>query len=194
MKLRQERGCSKMFKEIYRRYKQSPVSDERGGPQIYVLGGFAILLLLALFTTFGYAHKIQIMATNLHYGIKTAAITALGNHTVPDVDNNYGIQIYDESDLKQEFMANLQNQMKYWPKSTYTLDSFQVYGESDRGSSPPVGFSQPIPGTSVYIKMTFNIAINPGFIPMNTHWSIPLYVMVSSNSYESATGAWNLAR
>jgi len=133
------------------------------------------------------------MASNLNYGIKTAATTALGDHTVPDTTNN-GIQIIDASGMQQEFTADLQNQMKNWPQSSYTLDSFQVYGESDRGSSPPMGFTQPIPGASVYIKMNFNLAINSGFIPMPKNWTIPLYVMVSTNSYESATGAWNLAR
>lgn len=182
-----------IFNELAKRYQYSPFSDERGGPQIYVLGGFAIFFLLAVFTTFGYAHKIQLMAGNLNYGIKTAAMTALGDHTVPDTTND-GMQIVDATDMQQEFMFNLQNQMKNWPQSSYTLDSFQVYGESDRGSSPPSGFTQPIPGTSAYIKMTLNLTVNLGFIPMNPHWSIPLYVMVSSNSYESSTGAWNLAR
>lgn len=169
------------------------MSDERGGPQIYVLGGFAILLLMGLFTTFGYAYKIQIMASNLNYRTKIAATTAFGSHTIPNTGNN-GIQISNANALQQEFRDILQDQIKNWPQSTYTLQSFQVYGESDRGLSPPTGFFQPIPGTSVYIKMDFNIEVNPGFLPMNTRWTIPLYVMVSSNSYESATGAWNLVR
>lgn len=155
----------------------------------------AIFFLLGLFTTFAYAYKIQHMVTILHDGINTAAITALGDHTVPDVDNNGGIKIFDESDLQQEFLTNLQNGLQNWPVSSYALQSFQVFGEGDRGSAPPVGFSQPIPGTSVYIAMTMNVAINTGFLPMsNTHWSIPLHVMVSSNSYERSTGAWNLVR
>ncbi|WP_298203078.1 hypothetical protein [Desulfosporosinus sp.] len=183
----------KTLRTIYLRYKKSSLSDECGGPQIYVLGGFAILLLMGLFTTFGYAYKIQIMASNLNYGTKLAATTAFGIYAVPEIDR-FGIKIVDASGMQQEFKNILQDQMKDWPQSTYTLQSFQVYGESDRGASPPTGFAQPIPGTSVYIKMDFNIEINPGFIPMNTHWTIPLYVMVSSNSYESATGAWNLVR
>ncbi|WP_156146495.1 hypothetical protein [Desulfosporosinus sp. I2] len=182
-----------ILKKILKRYKSLPLSDERGGPQIYVLGGFAILLLMGLFTTFGYAYKIQIMASNLNYGTKIAATTAFGSHTIPNTGNN-GVQISNANALQQEFRDILQDQMKDWPQSTYTLQSIQVYGESDRGSSPPTGFSQPIPGTSAYIKMDFNIEVNPGFLPMNTRWTIPLYVMVSTNSYESATGAWNLVR
>lgn len=183
-----------MLIAIHRKYKHSQLSDECGGPQIYVLAAISIFFLLALYTTFAYAHKIQVMATMLHNGIKTAAITALGDHTVTDADN-YGIKIVDVSDVQQEFMTNLQNNLKNWPIGSYTLQSFQVYSEGDKGSSPPSGFSQPIPGASIYITMNMNVAINPGFIPMpNTHWSIPLNIMVSSNSFESSTGAWNLVR
>lgn len=184
----------KMLKAIYMKYKCSPLSDECGGPQIYVLAAMAIFLLLGLYTTFAYAHKIQVMATSLHNGIKTAAITAFSDNTIPD-PVNYGMQLSDVSAVQQEFMTNLQSNLQNWPQSTYTIQSFQLFNEADKGTSPPPGFSQSVPGTSIYITMNMNIVINPGFLPMsNTHWSIPLHVMVSSNSYESSTGVWNLVR
>lgn len=183
----------KVLQVIYRKYKGSRFADERGGPQIYVLAAVAMFFLLALFTTFGYAHKIQIMAMKLHYGIKTAATTTLGDNTVTDPDTG-GIQVIDTSNMQNEFLSNLKNQMQDWPDSSYTLQSFQVFSEGDKGSSPPSGFNNPIPGTSIYLTMNLNLVITPGFIPMNTNWSIPLRVMVSPNSYESSTGAWNLVR
>ena len=183
-----------MLKTICRKYKSSSLSDECGGPQIYILAAISIFFLLALYTTFAYAHKIQVMATRLHDSINTAAITALGDNTVPDSANG-GIQVVDTTQTQREFTANLQNDLKSWASSSFTLQSAQVFSEADKGSSPPTGFSQAVPGTSIYLTMTMNIALLPGFIPMsNTHWSIPLQVMVSPNSYESSTGTWNLVR
>ncbi|HBV88450.1 MAG TPA: hypothetical protein DEF42_17845 [Desulfosporosinus sp.] len=183
-----------MLKRIYQKYKSMQISDDRGGPQIYVLAAISIFLLLALYSTFGYVYKIQVMATRLHDAISTSAITALGANTVPDPTKG-GIQVVDTSEVQQEFMINLQNNLKNWPSSSYTLQSAQVFSENDKGSSSPFAFSEPVPGTSIYLEMTMNIALFPGFIPMsNTHWSIPLHVMVSPNSYESSTGTWNLVR
>ena len=181
-------------KAIYWRYKKSSLSDECGGPQIYVLAATAIFFLLALYTTFAYAHKIQVMATRLHDAINIAAITALGDNTVPDPENG-GLDIVDTTKTQQEFTTNLQNHLKNWPSSSFALQSTQVFTEADKGSSPPTGFSQAVPGTSIYLTMTMNIALIPGVIPMsNTHWSIPIRVMVSPNSYERSTGTWNLVR
>lgn len=181
-------------KAIYWRYKKSRFSDECGGPQIYVLAATAIFFLLALYTTFAYAHKIQVMATRLHDAINNSAITALGDNTVPDPENG-GLDIVDTTKTQQEFTTNLQNHLKNWPSSSFSLQSTQVFSEADKGSSPPTGFSQAVPGTSIYLTMTMNIALIPGFIPMsNTHWSIPIRVMVSPNSYERSTGTWNLVR
>lgn len=182
-----------MLKRIYRKYKSLPISDECGGPPIYVLGAAAIFFLLALITTFAYAYKIQHMASMLNNGIKTAAITVLGDTTVSDPDSG-GIKVVDVIAAEQEFSTDIQAQLTNWPQSTYTLQSFQVFSEADRGSIPPPGFTQPVPGTSIYLTMNLNLVIHPGFIPINTHWSIPLYVMVSPNSYESSTRAWNLTR
>lgn len=187
-------GGDNLLKVMYLKYKNSSLSDECGGPQIYVLAATALFFLLALYVTFAYAHKVQVMATRLHDGIKTAAITALGDNTLLDpVDG--GVHVSNASAVQQEFMANLQDQVKNWPQSSYTLQSLQVFGEGDKGSAPPSGFSEPIPGTSLYISMIMNITIVPGVIPMsNTHWAIPINVLVTPNSYESSTGTWNLVR
>lgn len=187
------KGVVVIVKLIYQSYKSSRLSDDRGGPQIYVLGAYSILFLLGLFITFGYAYKVENMATSLNYAIEMAATTAFGNHTIPDTKNN-GVQISNAAALQQEFQDILQAYLTGWPQSSYVLKTFNVYGESDRGLSPPTGFSKPIPGTSAYITMDLKLKVNLGFVPTNAHWTIPLYIMVSSNSYESATGAWNLAR
>ena len=185
---------AKMLKKVYQKYKSMPISDDCGGPQIYVLAAISIFLLLALYSTFGYVYKIQVMATRLHDSISTSAITALGDNTAPDPTKG-GIQVVDTDHIRQEFLANLQNNLRNWPSSSYTLQSAQVFSEVDKGASSPLGFSEPVPGTSIYLAMTMNIVLFPGFIPMsNTRWSIPLHVMVSPNSYESSTGTWNLVR
>jgi hypothetical protein len=173
----------------------SLLGNDRGSAHIYVLATMFLFVLLALFTTIAFAFRIQMMATIFHDRINTAAQTALGDHTVPDPTNG-GVHVVDVSDMKQEFMNNVQNLLQSWPQSSYTLQSFQVFGESDRKNTPPpAGFSQPVPGTSVYITMNFNFVVNTNLIPMPvTRWSVPVYCMVSSNSFESSTKAWNLAR
>jgi hypothetical protein len=181
-------------KRFHKKYKNSSLGNECGGPHIYVLGLMFLFFLLAVFTAFAYAHKIQTMATMLHEGIKTAAVTSFGDNAIPD-PNNYGVEVSSASNMQQEFMTDLQNDLSNWPQSSYTLQSFQTYGEEDKGESPPSGFYQPIPGASAYITMTLNITIIPGFLPMsNTKWAIPIYVIVTPNSFESSTGVWNLVR
>lgn len=181
------------FQKVKAKYRASPWSDERGGPNIYVLGVFVISLLLTLYTAFAYIGKIQATATSFNHGIEIAAKTAYGKHAIPDTGNN-GVEISDATAFQQEFMDVLQGQMKDWPPGSYALTSLQVFRESDQGAPPPLGFSRPVPGTSVYIQMELRIKVAAGSIPMVPRWSIPIYAMVSSNSYDASTGAWNLAR
>ncbi|WP_242831263.1 hypothetical protein [Desulfitobacterium dehalogenans] len=191
--MKNELGVINIFKYLIKKYKASRFSDEHGGPPIYILAIFFISTLLAVYAAFSYVGKIQAMATNLSYGIEVAAKTAFGNHAIPDTTNN-GVQVSNAGAFQNEFISILQDQMKDWPRNTYTIRSLETFGESDRGSLPPTEFSNPVPGTSVYIKMDMHIKIDMGFIPVFTRWTIPIYVMVSSNSYDASTGAWNLAR
>ncbi|KLU63111.1 hypothetical protein CEB3_c05310 [Peptococcaceae bacterium CEB3] len=184
----------KHLETVCKTYKDSAMGDERGFVGVYVLAGMGIFLLLAMFTTFAYAAKIQQMATTLHRGIKDAATIALSDNTIPD-PVNYGMQVNNTSAVQQEFMNNMQTVLQNWPQSTYTLQSFKVYGESDRGSPAPIGFYGTIPGTSAYVTMNMNIAVTLPLLPLpTTHWAIPLHVMVSANSFEESTRVWNLAR
>jgi len=170
------------------------LGDDRGGVAVFVLGILLIFFILIVTEAFSYVSYVYRAANDLHNGIGIAGRNALSDFTTVNPADG-SVIVTDNNLLEQHFSQYLSNQLQKWPSSCYTITSFQVYSETDRNSQAPVGFSTIVPGTSIYVKMDLILAVMPGLVPETfSHWSIPLTDIISQNSYESATGEWNLVR
>jgi len=139
-----------------------------------VVIGITVVLILA-----ASAGSIFVIRNSLDHAVGAALVAAVDKHSVPDADTGVP-QLVSVPVMQQDFIKNLQGELKNWPQVSYTLQSFQAFSEKDKGSQPPTGFTTPIPGPSVYVTMSMKIS----------HWKIPIHSMVICKSYETSTGTW----
>lgn len=179
---------------MFQKYRQmSKEEKEKGVGAIYVIGLICMVLLLVLTSVFAAIGYINNMISILHNAMDIAGRQTLNQINIADIQG--GQVLVDQADAEQIFQTILPKYLSKWSQSSYSVQSFQVFSESDRDKPAPPGFTGIVPGTSAFITMNLQLTVLPGLLPANlTTWIFPVKDTVTPNTYHAPDGAWNPVR
>jgi hypothetical protein len=126
----------------------------------------AVVIIIIFILALSVNSYKSFLENNLKNAVKTAAMSAVNENSVPTTNNI--MMISNASDVQKDFILKLQKQLKYWPKVSYSLQSVHVFEEIDKGKTPPSGFTQTVPGPSVYFALTMEYH----------HLKLPLHIII----------------
>lgn len=173
-------------------WEMSQEQREKGLGSIYIMGLIVIVLLLLLTSVFAAIGYIHNMISSLHNAVEITGSQALNQVVVPDLQGGQVMALQVQAE--QDFQTILPRYLK-WPQSSYSIQSFQVFSESDRGKPAPSGFIGIVPGTSIFVTMNLKLTVLPGILPANhTTWIFPVRDTITPNTFHSPNGEWNPVR
>ncbi|AFM42963.1 hypothetical protein Desaci_4100 [Desulfosporosinus acidiphilus SJ4] len=175
-------------------YLQMPREQrEKGAGSIYIFGLICIGLLLILTAVFGAIAYVHNTVSSLHNAVETAGRQALDQVVIPDLQGGQDMAL--QANVQQNFQTLLPKYLSKWPQSSYSIQSFQMFSESDRGDPAPSGFEGIVPGTSLFIIMNLKLSVLQGILPANhVTWTIPVKDTITSNTFYNPAHEWNPTR